>query len=209
MRRITLLSLILIALFFNFCKKEFKRTTVLIQPLGEVSEVYLNISAAAIREQYKCVVYVGKPLPVPKNFKSAKGPNRFRADSIIQWMKDDFSDSLNYIIGLTESDISTRKQEEFENTGDAKYLDWGIFGLGYMPGRACVVSTYRLKTKLKNQNQLNARIRKVVLHEFGHNLGLPHCENQNCVMASAAEKISNLDISSDRLCSSCGLRLKD
>ena len=38
------------------------------------------------------------------------------------------------VIGLTESDISTTKGE---------YDDWGIFGLGNLSGRACVVSDYR------------------------------------------------------------------
>lgn len=96
--------------------------------------------------------------------------NRYRADSILKFLSKKYkADTL--VIGLTHHDISTTKNG---------IKDWGIMGLGYRPGDACVISTYRLKKQnLKNQ------LFKVVLHEIGHTQGLPHCENTSCLMRDA------------------------
>ena len=53
----------------------------------------------------------------------------------------------------------------------SKYEDWGIFGLGYRPGNAAMVSTFRLR----KPGLTIERLQKVVTHEIGHNLGLKHC----------------------------------
>mgnify|MGYP003601516182 FL=1 len=74
-------------------------------------------------------------------------------------------------------------------------------GLGYCPGNSCVISTFRLKNKDKNLEL--SRLKKVVIHEFGHNLGLPHCSDKHCVMTSAAEKISTIDNEKMELCVKC------
>ncbi len=47
------------------------------------------------------------------------------------------------------------------------------------------------------------RFKKVVLHEFGHNLGLPHCLDNHCMMTSASEKISTIDNEKMALCAAC------
>ena len=79
-------------------------------------------------------------------------------------------------------------------------------GLGYRPGNSCVVSTFRLKTT--NKLLFYKRLEKVVLHELGHNLGLPHCENPKCVMTNAAEKISTVDNANALLCDACAKRIR-
>ncbi|PBJ14533.1 hypothetical protein [Flavobacterium sp. ACN6] len=56
----------------------------------------------------------------------------------------------------------------------------GCNGLGYKPGKACVVSDFRLSQENKN-NQFY----KLVLHELGHTAGLPHCEIKTCLMRDA------------------------
>jgi archaemetzincin len=78
-------------------------------------------------------------------------------------------------------------------------------GLRYRPGNSCVVSTFRLKAN--NKPLFYKRLEKV-LHELGHNLGLPHCENPKCVMTSAAEKISTIDNANASLCDACAKRIR-
>jgi len=51
------------------------------------------------------------------------------------------------------------------------------------------------------------RFKKVVIYEFGPNLGLPHCLNIHCVMTSAAEKISTIDSEKMELCEKCAKQL--
>ncbi len=95
---------------------------------------------------------------------------RYRADKIIQYLHHS-AHADTVMIGLTDFDISTTKGNRY---------DWGVMGLGYCPGNACVVSTFRLsKTLLKEQ------FYKVVIHELGHTQGLPHCAINTCFMRDA------------------------
>ncbi len=38
-----------------------------------------------------------------------------------------------------------------------------------------------------NPKKYFTRFKKVAVHEFGHNLGLPHCSDKTCVMPDAVE----------------------
>ena len=64
----------------------------------------------------------------------------------------------------------------------------------------------RLSTVLQasSERQLIERLQKVVIHEVGHNLGLPHCKvDSRCVMRDAAEKIQTIDEVDAALCEAC------
>ena len=74
-------------------------------------------------------------------------------------------------------------------------------GLAYCPGKSSIISKFRLRSS--NKKLELERFKKVVIHEFGHNLGLPHCPDKNCVMTSAAEKISTIDKEKMELCDVC------
>ncbi len=149
-------------------------------------------------------------LPFQEIFKKAfvniKSP-RFRADSIIKFQQKILTKNVNYILGLTNKDISVTKKDNEGNIKKPtyKYTDFGVMGLAYCPGKSAIVSTFRLKNS-NNKLQLE-RFKKVVIHEFGHNLGLPHCENKHCVMTSAAEKIATIDKEKLDLCTNCNAKL--
>lgn len=96
-----------------------------------------------------------------------KPRNRYRADSLIRWLSNQSTPNTTRL-GITNVDISTTK--------DGK-ADWGVLGLGYMPGKAAVASSYRLKDK--------SLLWKVAIHELGHTAGLPHCPDHNCFMRDA------------------------
>ncbi|MFP9118082.1 matrixin family metalloprotease [Flavobacterium sp. RNTU_13] len=139
-------------------------------------------------------------------FVNIKTP-RYRADSLIGIQKRNLPDSIDYVVGLTNKDISVPRYENGKiKKPEWKYNDFGVMGLGYRPGNSCVVSTFRLKAN--NKPLFYKRLEKVVLHELGHNLGLPHCENPKCVMTSAAEKISTIDNANASLCDACAKRIK-
>lgn len=137
-------------------------------------------------------------------FIQVKSP-RFRADSIIKFQER--HSKADYIFGLTQSDISVTKKEASGKVKSPayKYQDWGIMGLAYCPGKSCIVSDFRLKTK--NKRLQLTRLKKVAVHEFGHNLGLPHCPNKNCVMTDAVESIATVDHARLALCAACKKKL--
>lgn len=117
-------------------------------------------------------------------------------------------DSVDYLMGITEQDISVAKRDETGNikNPEYKYSDWGVFGFGYVGNSSSVISTFRLKNE--NEKVFYSRIQKVALHELGHNLGLPHCKNKTCVMCDAAETIKTIDRVNKILCDDCRAKIQ-
>lgn len=173
-----------------------------IQPIGAVPNGKIEIVKAALDSVYDARIYVLQQIPPPSQaFVNIKTP-RYRADKLIAWLKQNEPDTVNYVIGLTGYDISTTKKDWLGRIKEPhnRYEDFGIFGLGYKPGKSCVVSYFRLGV---DPAKLKARLAKIAVHEIGHNRGLDHCENKHCVMTDAVEKISTVDNAEMRLCSKC------
>jgi len=79
-----------------------------------------------------------------------------------------------------------------------------IFGLAEKRGRACVVSTAKLHHT--NRKIFHERVRKEVVHELGHTLGLSHCRSQGCVMRFS-KRLADIDAKGERFCQACAKRL--
>jgi len=173
-----------------------------IQPFGTFDLNLVDTVCQSLKKSYdfNFVILKSKPLPV-NAFVNIKSP-RYRADSLLIYLKENMADSLSYIIGLTSKDISTTKTDNNGTIKEprSKYLDWGVCGLGYRPGPSCIVSTYRLKS---NSELFLSRLKKVCTHEIGHNLDLRHCPTIRCVMADAAESVTTIDRIDNKLCDQC------
>jgi len=198
-------SLILLGLVLA-CAPQVK--TIAIQPLGPVERALCDTIALTLRQLYshRVIILPGQPLP-PHAFVNIKKP-RYRADSLLRFLKNHRPDSVDYVLGLTAQDISTTKKDQDGRVKqpESKYLDWGIFGLGYRPGSSSIVSTYRLEHQ--DHSLFIERLRKVSLHEIGHNLGLRHCTTTNCVMQDAAETIRTVDTVDAKLCNLCRKKIR-
>ena len=131
------------------------------------------------------------PLPAFAFFKQR---NRYRADSLLNYLAAINNGRYRFVAGLTSKDISCT---------NGQIPDWGVFGLGSLSAKGCVTSSYRLK-KNASLRLLTERIQKVILHEIGHNHGLNHCLSPYpCFMKAANGKISEVDSEPMDMCKLC------
>jgi archaemetzincin len=141
---------------------------VVLQPLGTFSDAETYRIQEKLQKCFKKVI-VRHAIRLPEAAFYAPR-QRYRADSLLRMLAQQ-GGSDTVIVGLVNEDISTTK-------GD--HADWGVMGLGYRPGSACVVSPFRL-----NRSNASSQFYKVVIHELGHTQGLPHCPDRRCFMRDA------------------------
>lgn len=139
-----------------------------IQPFDGISDAQVRYVYTELKKIFSAIeIKRSMPLPAAAFYKPR---NRYRADSLIHFLSNR-AIAGHKVVGLTSKDISTTRNG---------VADWGIMGLGFCPGKACIASTYRV-----SKTQTNEQLFKVAIHEMGHTFGLPHCEEKYCFMRDA------------------------
>lgn len=165
-----------------------------LQPLGDFTQKEANQLKEEL-EKHLVPIYLSEIEVLPKKDIPAsclyKPRNRYWAGKILGFLKQQNQGSDFVTIGLTHRDISTSIHGQY---------NYGIMGLSFRPGDACVVSTFRLKRK--------DDLWKVTTHEFLHSRGLPHCKKDDlkCLMQDAHGK--NTFYMKNGLCQDCQNSLK-
>lgn len=85
-----------------------------------------------------------------------------------------------------------------------------VFGEAQLGGKHSIVSVCRFHEEIysgkTNEQLLWQRTRKEVLHEIGHNLGLYHCRNWECVMHQS-QGVEEIDIKGADYCDECRMKI--
>ena len=179
-------------------KKENKNLVVALLPYKGFDLTLIDFVQKETELFYRCKVVILKSVVLPA-FAYYAPRNRYKADSLLVYENRIISKGIDAVAGLTNKDISTTKD---------KISDWGVFGLGMCPGPACVISTFRLQGASVSTEKFKERLIKVVLHEIGHNLGLPHCDrNAQCLMTDAGGTVKQVDREKKWLCPACRIKL--
>lgn len=167
--------------------------TVCLQPLGSHDPDLLAPVGRGIEQAYGFRVHVlaGSALPAAAWYPPRR---RYRALLLLDHLRDNLLPAdagCQAVLGLTDVDISITKGE---------HPDWGLLGLAYQGGRVGVVSSFRMRRDADHR-RIAERAVKVVLHELGHVVGVPHRnDGPTCLMNDAGGSVQTVDRASGALC---------
>jgi archaemetzincin len=86
-----------------------------------------------------------------------------------------------------------------------------VFGEAQLSGKHSIISLCRLHeefyTGRTDDELLFRRTMKEILHELGHNFGLHHCKNWDCVMHSS-KNVEEVDIKGEFYCKECMMNIR-
>ncbi|MFA7096495.1 MAG: archaemetzincin family Zn-dependent metalloprotease [Gammaproteobacteria bacterium] len=129
-----------------------------------------------------------KPSPVPQAaFNTQRG--QYRANELLEVAR---RRKTSRVLAVTSLDLYA---------GNLNF----VFGLADLPGKAAVISFYRLHFGA-DDGVFRARALKEAVHELGHTFGLRHCGHPRCVMGFSSS-LSDTDRKSTRFCRNCVRKL--
>jgi len=170
-----------------------------ILPVGHVdSEVMAGVQQGLVKTfpDTACVV-IKTVLPFPK-LAFDKKRNQYSSSAILNEIKVFASQNEKFhrVLGVVDVDIFMPE------------LNY-VFGEAYTPGRAALISLWRLKPQFYGggggSDVFVLRALKEGIHELGHTLGLKHCPSSLCIM-HFSNSIFDTDKKQSLLCDQCYLQ---
>ena len=140
--------------------------------------------------------FIKEVLPVPQHAFNKKR-NQHNSSVILNEIRALATKNEEYhrVLGVSDIDIF------------ASGLNY-VFGEAYSPGKAALISLWRLKPEFYGENGSSnvfmLRTLKEAIHELAHTLGLQHCPRSFCVM-HFSNSILDTDVKDWRHCKNCWL----
>jgi archaemetzincin len=178
--------------FSKIFKRKIERKILEIEFLGFVDSILFKSLKVEIEKHIKLeVVQYESLFDLDTAFNEER--NQYYSPTILNHLVIQNNGSASYRMAIVNADLFNPV---------FKY----IYGEAQLNGRLSVISLFRLHEELytgeADYNKLFYRTLKEIYHELGHNLGLVHCLNWDCVMHTSTS-VEEIDIKGDFYCPEC------
>jgi len=171
--------------------------SIVISPSGDCdTELFKPIS----REIHRIFGYRTEVMPLLQDLQFALDPGRdqYHSTPILEKLAGKAPPEAIKVLAITQVDLFIP-------------ILTHVYGEAQLGGKACIVSTYRLKeniSPLHAQQSYTGRIVKEAIHELGHTFKLRHCRDSQCIM-HYCRSVIDVDRKSDQLCRYCKILVED
>lgn len=170
---------------------------VIISPIGKKDDELLELISAEIESVFG---HKSEAIPLLNSVDFAFDPVRrqYHSTPILEKLSALAPSQAMKILGIVQDDLFIP-------------ILTHVYGEAQLGGRACMVSTYRLREGLSPAGSRDAYQRRVVkeaIHELGHTFNLRHCRDSACIM-HYCHTVEDVDRKTDQLCRYCKVLLED
>lgn len=171
--------------------------SIVISPIGDLDKELLEQLAKEISRVFGCSTQI-IPLLQDLDFALDIEKRQYHSTPILEILASKAPPRTVKILGIAQVDLFI------------PILTY-VYGEAQLGGKACIISTYRLKEGLSPLGSTvlyYQRVVKEAIHELGHTFKLRHCRDQACIM-HYCRSTRDVDLKSDQLCRYCTILLDD
>ena len=169
---------------------------IALQPLGDVAPVELQRITRVVARAFGAKTLALPPAPLDPAF-LVRERKQYDADLLLDELFTRLPERSLRIVGVTESDLYVQGRTF-------------VFGYAHLTDGMAVYSLNRLREEFYGRRgddaRVDARVRRALVHELGHTFGVPHCDDERCVMRVVSQ-IDSLDALPPRYCTPCKHRV--
>lgn len=170
---------------------------ILISPIGVIPAPAVDAVRGRLGALFDLPTFVSPLLP---DIAFALDPSRrqYHSTTILARLEEAAPPRALKVLGITEGDLFI------------PVLTY-VFGEAQLGGRACVLSTHRLRQDLAlgpEDRRFLARVAKEASHEIGHTFNLRHCPDPSCLMHFCRNE-EDVDRKGEAFCRYCRVLLRD